>query len=911
MAQIQKYQAQTALVPDAGGVPSVNLQDYGGRALQGLGGAIESAAQMFQQREEQKEDFKAQDGLRRMQLETGRELQERALNMEEDGAGFHDSFLTDVYTPKRNDFLNSLPPRLRERYETMLGDGGSATEEWSIKAATAERDQLFGWYDRTLGDSREQLAAAVAMDPDAYDTLYEQGMAEIEASGLPPSKKEEHRRAWEQMAQVAHLNRMLETNPEAVLRDLGADPRQLSPNTQYGMLREALIHVESSGDGTAISPKGAIGLMQVMPGTARDISKELGDGLIDAGMSDERITEILSNESINQRYGDHYLKKQIRDFGQKGGLEAALIAYNGGPVRAQKWIDSGFDDSVLPLETRNYYKKVMSRLPTTPGSGLDRPAGDPNNVQFEFKRSPLLGDRTPGEESISRDLSNRVRTAFAGIGIDKIKINSGFRSPEHNKEVGGASGSRHQHGDAMDIDVSGYSHQQRVEIIRALSASGLTGLGIGANIIHADLGGRRAWGYANSAGGGEVPKWAKAAIDEHLASKSSMPRRGPDVAGRYSTLPYTQRQQFINNADTALGQRMKSQATASTAEKGALRREIRNELAAIQNTGTSTSSFDETMVSTVLGEADYNKFIADRDRAMRTYNALDGVEQMGQEEMEEQLRFYAPVEGSDTFADDLQVERALQRKIDETIRMRSSKPVEAALKYPEVAEAWATIRDADEPDAASVQEFIRLNLERQAEFNLKPGSQQPVPREWSLQIGRSMASIPTRAGGASAQEVNMAIVLQFEALREVFGEYTDEVVTQALADYNGLGQGTAEQLTSIVEGMASGRDVIGNMRQRLEQAQDRDQVEQLAEPGWWDKTKNFLFGTDNEQAAAAMPDPVDESAVEGDPLLDEKVTRVLNMMSSYGEVDPEDEAYLVERFGEPAVRIAMQRRNGQ
>src|SRR5690606_8579178 len=121
---------------------------------------------------------------------------------------------------------------------------------------------------------------------------------------------------------------------------------------------------------------------------------------------------------------------------------------------------------------------------------------------------------------------------FAALGIDKVKINSGFRAPAHNEAVGGATGSRHQHGDAMDIDVSGYSHAQRVELIRTLSANGITGLGIGANIIHADLGGRRAWGYARSSGGGEVPKWAKAAIDEHLAG-TAQPGK-PGLGGRYS-----------------------------------------------------------------------------------------------------------------------------------------------------------------------------------------------------------------------------------------------------------------------------------------------------------------------------------------------------------------------------------------
>ena len=58
-----------------------------------------------------------------------------------------------------------------------------------------------------------------------------------------------------------------------------------------------------------------------------------------------------------------------------GGIEAALVAYNGGPERAKEWIKSNFDDKVLPAETRKYYKAVMARLP---GYRENNGKGDPN-----------------------------------------------------------------------------------------------------------------------------------------------------------------------------------------------------------------------------------------------------------------------------------------------------------------------------------------------------------------------------------------------------------------------------------------------------------------------------------------------------------------------------------------------------
>ncbi|MEB4998957.1 hypothetical protein RXP20_28820, partial [Pseudomonas aeruginosa] len=83
-------------------------------------------------------------------------------------------------------------------------------------------------------------------------------------------------------------------------------------------------------------------------------------------------------------------------------------------------------------------------------------------------------------------------------------------------------------------------------IIQTLSANGVGGLGIGTNIIHVDLGARRAWGYNNPAGGGAVPKWAQAAIDAHLAGKSTPAVDGVrGKGGSYKGLTYSDREKFI------------------------------------------------------------------------------------------------------------------------------------------------------------------------------------------------------------------------------------------------------------------------------------------------------------------------------------------------------------------------------
>jgi hypothetical protein len=69
-------------------------------------------------------------------------------------------------------------------------------------------------------------------------------------------------------------------------------------------------------------------------------------------------------------------------------------------------------------------------------------------------------------------------------------ITSGYRSPEHNRRVGGAPKSMHVQGKAADIDMSGMSEQQRAALVEALRAQGVTRFGTyssSPNMLHVDL----------------------------------------------------------------------------------------------------------------------------------------------------------------------------------------------------------------------------------------------------------------------------------------------------------------------------------------------------------------------------------------------------------------------------------------
>ena len=110
-------------------------------------------------------------------------------------------------------------------------------------------------------------------------------------------------------------------------------------------LLQALIAAESGFDVGAVSPKGAIGLMQLMPGTARRYGVE-GDKKLS-------LEQKLNDPKINVRAGTRYLRDLIALF--PGQLDLALASYNAGEGAV---IKAG---NKIPnyKETQNYVKTVM------------------------------------------------------------------------------------------------------------------------------------------------------------------------------------------------------------------------------------------------------------------------------------------------------------------------------------------------------------------------------------------------------------------------------------------------------------------------------------------------------------------------------------------------------------------------
>jgi soluble lytic murein transglycosylase len=118
----------------------------------------------------------------------------------------------------------------------------------------------------------------------------------------------------------------------------------------------SIIKQESVFDYGIMSKAGAVGLMQLMPATAKEIAADL---------SEIYASDSLVKPSANIRYGTHYVKKLLDRF--HGNMVQAIAGYNGGPPAIMRWFErnksKNFDIFIEDIgyeETRNYVKKVLA-----------------------------------------------------------------------------------------------------------------------------------------------------------------------------------------------------------------------------------------------------------------------------------------------------------------------------------------------------------------------------------------------------------------------------------------------------------------------------------------------------------------------------------------------------------------------
>ncbi len=318
-------------------------------------------------------------------------------------------------------------------------------------------------------------------------------------------------------------------------------------------LFDAQEFAESAGDNTAVSSAGALGAMQLMPDTAREQAALLGLPEI-AQLNDTQLKQAIGadteeSKQLNQLLGRAYMQRMLDRY--DGDIEVALVAYNAGPKWADEFAQKNIDkqpgqrdysvtaNKKLETETREYVKKVLGRAGVAtggvaPGTRLTKDNWNLKNFKPEDLVAPTEGGNWV--DSVAAQGLDAVADQFYRMFPDTpIRVNDapdpsgktagrrrGTADPKDNPHV---ADSQHLKGRAFDVQVQGWSDEQKKAFLMAARQQGFRGVGFydtqvkGGKVqeghLHIDMGRERTWG--------EMPEWAKGAMSVPIKDLPSEP----------------------------------------------------------------------------------------------------------------------------------------------------------------------------------------------------------------------------------------------------------------------------------------------------------------------------------------------------------------------------------------------------
>lgn len=216
----------------------------------------------------------------------------------------------------QQELTGMLPVVQRTEALMRIGEEGLARSEWFTAAARDTPDQAAALADYTIRQGWYGMAIQTTIAAKQWDALPWRFPAAYRDSFLK----------W-------------------------AEVNQVDPYLLMGIARR-----ESAFNPRAASPVGARGLMQLMPGTADHVARELG---ISAPSTAE-----LFEPQVNIQLGSTYIRSMLERY--RGNRIAATAAYNAGPHRVDRWLATAprefdrFVESIPFRETRDYVQAVLA-----------------------------------------------------------------------------------------------------------------------------------------------------------------------------------------------------------------------------------------------------------------------------------------------------------------------------------------------------------------------------------------------------------------------------------------------------------------------------------------------------------------------------------------------------------------------
>lgn len=400
MPLIPTVEAKATIDVDTRLMPRTDINEAPARAMaagatdlanntQKLGSALQGLADFNDERVTKQRDFGTAIEFEKLKQQQGADDLDAADKITPDGEGFAESrakAFNDRFTP----FLEKLPQDQRDKYGLQIE---SLRTGHLSTAARAQQQQGYAYAGTAIKEKIEGAGAAVTASPDTLNTALDDTISFIQSSTLPEAEKQRLIKEAKTEIRNNAWKKTLDSNDPTDPVQANTLRTNVTKNSPMAdRVFQGLIRQESGGNPNAVSHKGALGVTQVMPPTARIIARERGDAAV-ARMSDGELkTHFRANPNINIAYGRHYFDQQLDNF--NGDMEAALVAYNGGPGRAKKWLAAGRNDAVLPKETSHYYRTILGRVNLL---GSSRTAGAysvPKDMEYKTTPDQMARGRT-------------------------------------------------------------------------------------------------------------------------------------------------------------------------------------------------------------------------------------------------------------------------------------------------------------------------------------------------------------------------------------------------------------------------------------------------------------------------------------------------------------------------------------
>ncbi|MFO7640990.1 MAG: transglycosylase SLT domain-containing protein, partial [Candidatus Competibacteraceae bacterium] len=256
--------------------------------------------------------------------------------------------------PARQAYRNAA--ERRDYYSFLAADRIGASYILANDSLTATATELEALLVRSPGLQRARELYILGREPEAANewrrAIQDFDRAALRQAALLARRWDWHSQAIVTIARAEHWD-------DLELRFPLAHRERVVDNARTGTVEPAWVYAvirqESAFRADARSPAGALGLMQVMPATGRQIARELRE---------DSANPPLLQPDVNIRYGVHYLGRMLERLQDNPVL--ATAAYNAGPNRVAQWLPTSealpadvWAETIPYRETRTYVQRVL------------------------------------------------------------------------------------------------------------------------------------------------------------------------------------------------------------------------------------------------------------------------------------------------------------------------------------------------------------------------------------------------------------------------------------------------------------------------------------------------------------------------------------------------------------------------